>query len=134
MSKEIRRLFVPVVLLFIILNAFFLIGKNWLQKYGFSQNVLMMGNLILFLVTVISLYFHVKGFLHKNIQVFFRSVYGALMVKMLVCAAAVVIYALLSKPNLNKPALYICMALYFVYSFIEVRMLFRLLKQKKNNE
>lgn len=134
MSKETRRLFVPVVLLFIILNAFFLIGKNLLLKYGFSQDVLIMGNLILFLVTVISLYFHLKGFLHKNIQVFFRSVYGALMVKMLVCAAAVVIYALLSRPNLNKPALYICMALYFVYSFIEVRMVFRLLKQKKNNE
>lgn len=103
-------------------------------KYGFSQDVLIMGNLILFLVTIVSLYFHVKGFLHKNIQVFFRSVYGALMVKMVVCAAAVIIYALLSRPNLNKPALYICMALYFVYSFIEVRMVFRLLKQKKNNE
>ena len=134
MNKETRRLFVPVVLLFIILNALFLTAKNWLLKYGFSQEVLIMGNLILFLVTLVSLYFHVKGFLHKNIQVFFRSVYGSLMVKMVVCAAAVIIYALLSRPNLNKPALYICMALYFVYSFIEVRMLFRLLKQKKNNE
>ncbi len=134
MKKETRRLFVPVVLLFIILNALFLTAKNWLLKYGFSQEVLIMGNLILFLVTLVSLYFHVKGFLHKNIQVFFRSVYGSLMVKMVVCAAAVIIYALLSRPNLNKPALYICMALYFVYSFIEVRMVFRLLKQKKNNE
>lgn len=134
MNIETRKLFVPVILLFTILNGFFLIGKDWLLKYGFSQEVLIAGNLILFLVTILSLYFHVKGFLHKNIQVFFRSVYGALMVKMVVCAAAVVIYALLSKPNLNKPALYICMALYFVYSFMEVRMLFRLLKQKKNNE
>ena len=135
MSKENRRLFVPVVLLFIGLNGFFLFaGKSWLMKYGFNQDVLIMGNLILFLVTMVSLYFHVKGFLHKNIQFFFRSVYGALMVKMFVCAAAVIIYALLSKPNLNKPALYICIALYFVYSFIEVRMVFRLLKQKKNNE
>ena len=94
----------------------------------------MAGNLILFLVTITSLYFHVKGFLHKNIQVFFRSVYGALMIKMLICAAAVVIYALIAKPNINKPALYVCMALYFVYSFMEVRMVFRLLKQKQDEK
>ena len=133
MKKETRQLFVPIVILFIVLNALFIAGKSWLTKYGMSQEVLIIGNLILFAVTVASLYFHVKGFLHKNIQVFFRSVYGALMIKMFVCAAAVIIYAIAAKPNINKPALYICMALYFVYSFMEVRMVFRLLKQKKEN-
>jgi hypothetical protein len=134
MKKETRPLFVPIVVLFVVLNALFIAGKSWLVKYGMSQEVLIVGNLILFAVTVASLFFHVKGFLHKNIQVFFRSVYGALMIKMFVCAAAVIVYAIAAKPNINKPALYICMALYFVYSFMEVRMVFRLLKQKKNNE
>jgi hypothetical protein len=133
MKKETRQLFVPIVILFIVLNALFITAKGWLAKYGMSQEVLIIGNLILFSVTIASLYFHVKGFLHKNIQVFFRSVYGALMIKMFVCAAAVIIYAIAAKPNINKPALYICMALYFVYSFMEVRMVFRLLKQKKEN-
>ena len=133
MKKESRQLFVPIVILFIVLNALFLTAKSWLTKYGMSQDVLIIGNVILFAVTIASLYFHVKGFLHKNIQVFFRSVYGALMIKMFVCAAAVIIYAIAAKPNINKPALYICMALYFVYSFMEVRMVFRLLKQKKEN-
>jgi cobalamin biosynthesis protein CobD/CbiB len=134
MKKESRQLFVPIVILFIVLNALFVAGKSWLVKYGMSQDVLIIGNLILFAVTIASLYFHVKGFLHKNIQVFFRSVYGALMIKMFVCAAAVIVYALAAKPNINKPALYICMALYFVYSFMEVRMVFRLLKQKQENK
>ncbi len=134
MKKETRQLFVPLVILFIVLNALFIGGKSWLAKYGMSQDVLIIGNAILFVVTIASLYFHVKGFLHKNIQVFFRSVYGALMIKMLVCAAAVIIYAMVAKPNINKPALYVCMALYFVYSFLEVRMVFRLLKQKKENK
>ena len=134
MKKETRQLFVPLVILFIVLNALFITAKGWLIKYGMGQDVLIIGNLILFAVTITSLYFHVKGFLHKNIQVFFRSVYGALMIKMFVCAAAVIVYAMAAKPNINKPALYICMALYFVYSFIEVRMVFRLLKQKKENK
>lgn len=133
MSKENRRLFIPLFTLFIGLNGLFLFAGSWLTKYGMSQNVLIIGNLILFVVSLISSYFLVNGFLHKNVQVFFRSVYGSLMVKMFVCAAAVVIYALANRATFNKPALYICMALYFVYSFIEVRMIFRLLKQKKSN-
>ena len=133
MKKENRQLFVPLVILFIVLNALFISAKSWLTKYGMSQDVLIIGNSVLFVSTIASLYFHVKGFLHKNIQVFFRSVYGALMIKMFICAAAVIIYAMAAKPNINKPALYVCMALYFVYSFMEVRMVFRLLKQKKEN-
>lgn len=133
MKNQNQKLYLPIVGLFVALNSFYLLGQGWLNKYGLSFNVLMGGNLILFIVTITSLYFHVKGFLHKNIQVFFRSVYGALMIKMLICAAAVIVYAMIAKPNINKPALYICMALYFVYSFMEVRMVFRLLKQKKEN-
>lgn len=134
MKNQNQQLYLPILGLFVALSSFCLLGQNWLTKYGFSFNVLMGGNLILFIVTITSLYFHVKGFLHKNIQVFFRSVYGALMIKMLICAAAVVIYALVAKPNINKPALYVCMALYFVYSFMEVRMVFRLLKQKSDEK
>lgn len=133
MSKENRKLFQPIILLGVILQCFFILGKSWLLKYSIDQGVLIIGNLILFLVSLASLYFLVSGFLHKNVQVFFRSVYGSLMIKMFVCAAAVVIYALSNRATFNKPALYICMALYFVYSFIEVRMIFRLLKQKKSN-
>lgn len=131
--KNHQKLYWPVVGLFVALSSLYSLAQNWLKQYGLSYPVLMGGNLILFVVTIVSLYFHVKGFLHKNIQVFFRSVYGALMIKMLFCAAAVIIYALMAKPNINKPALYVSMALYFVYSFIEVRMIFRLMKQQKNN-
>ena len=134
MKNQNQKLYLPILGLFVALSSLYLLGQNWLTKYGLSFNVLMAGNLILFLVTITSLYFHIKGFLHKNIQVFFRSVYGALMIKMLICAAAVVIYALIAKPNINKPALYVCMALYFVYSFMEVRMVFRLLKQKQDEK
>lgn len=131
MKKEQVRLYLPMIILFVVVNGFFIAGRNMLDRYGFSQDVLIIGNLILFVVTLVSLYFLIKGFLHNNVQVFFRSVYAALMIKMFFCAAAVIIYALIAKQNINKPALYICIALYFVYSFIEVRTIFRLLKQKK---
>ena len=133
MIREHRKLFTPILLLFVLFNAFFIVFKSWLIKYGIGYEILLICNVILFVVTLVSLYFHIKGFLHKNIQVFFRSVYGALMVKMFLCAATVVVYALLERKNVNKPAIFICMALYFVYTLTEVRMIFRLLKQQKKN-
>ncbi len=133
MIREHRKLFAPILFLFALLNAFFIVFKSWLVKYGIGYEILLIGNVILFTVTLVSLYFHIKGFLHKNIQVFFRSVYAALMVKMFLCAATVVVYALLERKNVNKPAIFICMALYFVYTLTEVGMIFRLLKQQKKN-
>lgn len=133
MKREHKKLFSPIFLLFVLLNAFFIVLKNWLIKYGIGYEILLIGNVVLFAVTLVSLYFHIKGFLHKNIQVFFRSVYGALMVKMFLCAATVVVYALVARKNVNKPAILICMALYFVYTLTEVRMIFRLQKQQKKN-
>jgi hypothetical protein len=133
MKHQTAKLFVPVLGLFVFFSSLFSLGKSWLAENGFSYNVLMAGNLILFLVSCASLYFHIKGFLNKNVNAFLRSIYSSLLVKMFVCVAAVVIYAVLAKEELNKPGLFLAMALYFVYTFVEVRMVFRLLKQTKKN-
>jgi hypothetical protein len=131
MTKENRKLFLPIALFFILFNSFVIATRNRMLKYGISQDVLIIGNMIIAFTTAAALYFHIKGFLNKNVQVFLRSVYGALMIKMFICAAAVIIYAFAVKKEVNKPAIFICMALYLIYSFIEVRMIFRLLKQVK---
>jgi hypothetical protein len=134
MKQTYSKLYIPVISLFLLLTVLFFALQTQLTRHGFDSKVMLIGNSILFLVTIISLNFHIKGFLHKNVQVFFRSVYGALMIKMFVCAGAVIIYAMMAKKNISKPALFTCMAFYFVYTFIEIRMIFRLLKQKKEDE
>ena len=133
MKQQYGKLFLPVMGLFILCSSLFSIGRNWLQQNDFNLKVLLTGNLILFLVSAISLYVHIKGFLNKNVNAFLRSIYTSLLVKMFVCVAAVIIYVVMAKEQLNKPALFLCMGLYFVYTFLEVRMVFRLLKQTKNN-
>jgi len=134
MSQSNRKLYAPLFLLFIILNTLFITGRTIFENRGFNREVLIVGNLILFLVTFASLFVHVRGFLNKNVNAFLRSVYTSLLIKMFACVAAVIIYAVLAKDNLNKPALFVCMGLYFVYTFVEIRIIFRLLKQSKNNE
>jgi hypothetical protein len=132
MSRNNRSPFFSIVIVFILLNGLFITGKNFLERNGFNQSVLIVGNLILFLVTIISFLFSRRGLLTEKAQAFVRSVYLSIMVKLFICVVAALIYIFLFRKNLNKPALFTCMGLYLVYTFIEVSVLTKMLKQKKN--
>jgi hypothetical protein len=127
-----RKRFIPLLGLFIAVTSFANLFRSFLQQKGIDADVLIIGNLIIFLVSLLSLYFHIKGFLDKNVQVFLRSAYGSLMIKMFGLAAVAAVYILVMKKEVNKPALFICMALYIFYTAIEIRQMFVLLKEKKN--
>jgi Ca2+/Na+ antiporter len=90
-----RNPLLPIIVFFILLNALFLVGKNFLERSGFDQSVL-------------------------------------IMIKLFICLIAALIYIFLFRKNLNRPALFTCMGLYLVYTFIEVSVLTKMLKQKKN--
>ncbi len=122
----------PVIIFFILLNAFFLTGKNFLETHGFDQSVLIVGNLVVFVATLISFLFAKLGLKSEKPQAFVRSVYLSIMVKLFICIIAALIYIFMFRKNLNKPALFTCMGLYLVYTLIEVSILTKLLKEKKN--
>lgn len=125
--------FIPLLGLCILVTSCANIFRSFLEENGIDIDVLVIGNMILFVVSLLSLYFHIKGFLHKNVQVFLRSAYGSLMIKMFGLAAVAAVYILLMKKEVNKPALFICMGLYILYTALELKQVFVLLKEKKNN-
>lgn len=128
-----KRFYIPLLVLFIAVVSFTNLFRNFIEQKGIDADVVVIGNIILFLVSAASLYFHITGFLHKNVQVFLRNVYGSLLVKMFVCAIAAAVYILMAKKNVNKAGLFICMGLYIFYAIIEIRQVFRLLKEKKQS-
>jgi len=127
-----RSPLLPIIIFFILLNALFLAGKNSLDRSGFDQSVLIIGNLVLFAATLISFLFARHGLKSENPQAFVRSVYMSIMIKLFISVIAALIYIFLFRKNLNRPALFACMGLYLVYTFIEVSVLTRMLKEKKN--
>ena len=132
MRKNNKSPLTPVIIFFIVLNIFFLADKSFLERHGFDQSVLIIGNVVLFGATILSFFFATRGLTANNPNAFVRSVYTSVMVKLFICIIAAVIYIFLFRKNLNKPALFTCMGLYLVYTFIEVSMLTKLLKEKKN--
>jgi hypothetical protein len=124
--------FMPLVILFVALNGFFIAGRQLLEKWRVDGNVLIVGNLILAFISWISFTMAKRALDNPNPNVFVRAVYGSFMIKFFGCAVAAAVYIALYKKNLNKPALFACMGLFLVYSFMEVSALTRLMKQKKN--
>ena len=126
------RDFVPVVLLFVILNGLFIAGKSMLERWHADQGILIGGNLLLFAITFFSFEVAKRGLQSTNPHAFLRSVYGSILIKLFICAIAAFVYIFTYRTNLNKPALFACMGLYLVYTFLEVYVLMKLLKRKAN--
>ena len=127
-----RSPLLPIIIFFILLNALFLTGKNFFERSGFDQSVLIIGNLVVFGATLVSFLFARRGLKSQNPQAFVRSVYVSIMIKLFICLIAALIYIILFRKNLNRPALFTCMGLYLVYTFIEVSVLTKMLKEKKH--
>lgn len=126
------REFAPLALLFIIVNALAISLRSNFTAWNVSQDVVIGGNIFLFVVTFFSFLIAKKGLQHQNPHAFMRSVYGSIMFKMFLSIIAAFIYIAINKKGLNKPALFICMGLYLVYTFLEVSILTRMLRQKPN--
>ena len=127
-----KRPFSPVILLFIILNALFLTGRNTLERWNVDQKVLIAGNILLFVITLISFLLAQRGLKSSNTHVFIRAVIGSIMIKLFVSVIAAFIYISIFKKQINKPALFTCMGLYLIYTFLEVSILTKQLKLKSN--
>jgi hypothetical protein len=91
-----------------------------------------MGNLVLFIAAAGSFILYQKALENNNVHYFMRMFYAALFMKMFVCVVAVVIYILIARSEVNKPAIYACAALYCIYTFAEIKILMRLSRRQKN--
>jgi len=132
MNKEFLRAIRPLLIVFIALTAFFITGKNWLLSQGLNNEVLIIGNLIIFFSTIAAVWVLLKGGHSGNAQSFVRAMYGSFMIRFFVILAAAFFYMILAKKNLNKPGLVACLFIYALYSFIEISQLLKMLKRKKN--
>ena len=103
-----------------------------MEKQGVDQSVLIIGNLLLFLATMGSVIISWRGVTSSNPQASVRSMYGSFIIKFFGIAIAAFVYIMMAKKNVNKPALITCAGLYIVYTFIEVSVLTKMLKKKKN--
>lgn len=122
----------PVFILFVVLTALFISTKSMLIRRNVDQDVLIIGNLLLLVVTLLSYLLLYRGIQSVNPHSFVRAMYLSFIIKFFIIVLAAALYILIAKSNVNKPALIFCLFLYLVYTFIEVSVLTKMMKQKKN--
>ncbi|HXB91578.1 MAG TPA: hypothetical protein VNU72_04780 [Puia sp.] len=122
-NKAIRRAFLPILSTFIIFSLLILVFRPFPEAWKTDYRVLLGGNGLLFVVTALSLYLYVKGLRDSNAHFFVRMMYGSLLVKMLVCLLAVLIYAMFAGKGINRNGVIGCFILYLLYTYLEVRIL-----------
>ena len=132
MKENKLKPFYPIMILFIVLTSVFIAGRSFLQDWKMDQQVLIAGNLVLFIATLLSCLVSLKGINAKTGQGAVRGVYGSFMIKFFLCLGAAFICIMVAKQGVNKPALFACMGLYIVYTILEVSILTKLSNQKKN--
>ncbi len=132
MNKTALQPIRPLFFVFIFVNVFALTGKRWMTGQGIHPEVLVIGNLLLFLVSLAAYLLTFRSLNSSNPQAFVRAMYGSFMIKFFLIAIAAFTYIMVAKENVNKPALLVCGVLYIIYTAVEIKALLQLLKQKKN--
>ena len=127
-----RKKIMPVTVMFTAITAIVIILKSVLKSIGFDINFLLIGNLILFLLSISGFLIQMRALRSANINAFIRGIYSSLLLKLFIIATAVLIYVFLNRENVNKQSLFTCMGLYFVYTIIEVKQLMKISRGKAN--
>ncbi len=125
------RSFLPAGLFFLFINLIVYVLNAKFISWNIDTTVLLWGNFLLFIVCLISFLMSVKGLQSKNNYVFFRWIYGSFILKLFLLAGIALVYILVVKENVNKPALIICMVLYLAYTGLDLSALMKVIKQKK---
>ncbi len=127
---NVRKALRPFYTIFIIINTLALLLNKQLKSAGVDADVLLIGNVFVFALTGVSFYMLNKGINAKTTFNFMSAVYGSFMMKLVVGAAAVVVYVLYAGEQKNLPAVFASMFLYLLYTFFEIKGLLELLKKK----
>ena len=132
MNNQISYLLRPIIFVFVFVTVLAITGRSFLEKQNIDRNVVIIGNLVLFAVSLAAFLMTARSFRSANPQSFVRAMYGSFMVKFFVVIIAAFVYIMMAKKNVNKPALGVCAALYIIYMILETRALTRLLRKKKD--
>lgn len=131
-EKTYPKPVVTMIIVFVILNTFALLFRNLLEAKQVDFNMIVIGNAILFVLGVFTLSRSLKALYNPNPHVFVRNFYAGFLVRLAVVAVAAFLYIYLKNGDVSRASLFLFMALYAIYSIIEVSALRKVLKEKNN--
>lgn len=123
---------VPLVFIFLLIGSVILLSRNFLQQKGIDWQVISGGNLVIYLITIVSLHLLTRSLDAVNTHAFLRNAYSGILLKLMACAGAAFVYIIVAGDHLNKPSIFIMMGFYLVYTFVEMTQVMKHSKRKRD--
>lgn len=114
------KMLLPVLLIFISVNAFILLTPRVWLKYDINQDVLICANLLFLLTATLVFFIQKKALTNSNPNVFIRSIMTGMLIKMFSTVIAVFAYVMLAGKGFDKKAVFLSLFLYLIYLAAEV--------------
>ena len=118
--KLFGKMLLPLLLIFISVNAFILLTPALWLKYHIDQDVLIYANLIFLLTGILVFFIQKKALTNSNPNVFIRSIMSGMLIKMFTTVIAVFTYVMLVGKGFDKKAIFLSLFLYLIYLAAEV--------------
>lgn len=119
MIKKLQPAFIVSAL--VIVFAILLITKTFLT--AIDGRVVLVANLLLTAILIWNVWRNFRASDDKNPHVMVRGVMSGVVLKLFVLGGAAFIYLYAAGANRNTNALFVSMALYIVYTWLEVRII-----------
>ncbi|TAJ60873.1 MAG: hypothetical protein EPO58_04680 [Chitinophagaceae bacterium] len=127
--KETKSWYLPFVIVFVLVSVASFLGRESLVTIKISWQVVMGANLLLFLFAVLNIFAQLKTIAKAKPAAVIRGVMLGTFLKLIGLAVATVIYLVVAGPARSKNAIFVGMGLYFVYTWLEVRISLRMKSQ-----
>ncbi len=114
----------PILTVFALTTMIVLVARSTINEAGLDAGMLLGGNLFLVVLSVISFLLLHRSVKTPNPQSFIQNFYLSFLVKFVLVAGVALWYAL-AADKVNRLSVIICMALYLVYTFIELRVILK---------
>jgi hypothetical protein len=114
-----ERFYFRVIALCAVLLGALIFLKGWLLDNGAHHTVLIVGNLVLAILSLVTYRMSRKGVHSDNNATFVMRVYGAMISRMMLCLTGITVYAVMNRAHTSKMTIFILMFFYCVYAFTE---------------
>ncbi len=126
MNAQHKKLYLPLIILFVSINAVSIVFKPFMVQHQIDNAVVISSNTLLFFISIMSLYMQLKSVNNPNPHAMVRGVMGSVVLKLFVLGTAAFLYLYAAGETKSVNALFISMALYLIYTWLEVRLALQL--------
>lgn len=124
--KETKSWYLPFIIVFMLVAAISFFLRERLAAVKISWQVVMGANLLLCLFALLNIFAQLKTIAHAKPAAVIRGVMLGTFLKLIGLAVATVVYLVMAGPARSKNAVFVGMGLYFVYTWLEVRISLRM--------